>query len=91
PRALLADLGKRDVQGLLLEGGPTLAWAFVEGGLVDKLVLYLAPGLVGGTDAPGILGGRGFAPIAEALQVEIASFDRVGSDLRVEAHVHRDR
>ncbi len=91
PRALLADLGKRDVQGLLLEGGPTLAWAFVEEGLVDNLVLYLGPGLVGGTDAPGILGGRGFAPIAEALQVEIASFDRVGSDLRVEAHVHRDR
>ncbi|MGH2673603.1 MAG: bifunctional diaminohydroxyphosphoribosylaminopyrimidine deaminase/5-amino-6-(5-phosphoribosylamino)uracil reductase RibD [Actinomycetota bacterium] len=88
---LVADLGKRDVQAVLLEGGPTLAWAAIEDGLVDKVVVYLAPKLVGGTDAPTVLGGRGFAPIANAMGLRVRSFDRVGEDLRVEADVHRDR
>jgi diaminohydroxyphosphoribosylaminopyrimidine deaminase / 5-amino-6-(5-phosphoribosylamino)uracil reductase len=88
---LLSDLGKRDMQGVLLEGGPTLAWSMVEDRAVDKVVVYLAPKLIGGRDAPGVLGGRGFAPIAQAMQLSVASFDRVGDDLRVEAHVHRDR
>jgi len=87
---LLSDLGKRDVQSVLLEGGPTLAWSMVEDRVVDKVVVYLAPKLIGGQDAPGVLGGRGFAPIAQATRLRVASFDRVGEDLRVEAHVHRD-
>ena len=89
--ALFTDLGKRDVQGVLLEGGPTLAWSAVERGLVDRLVVYLAPKLVGGVDASGALGGLGFAPITEALPVRIRSVERVGEDVRVEADVHRDR
>jgi diaminohydroxyphosphoribosylaminopyrimidine deaminase / 5-amino-6-(5-phosphoribosylamino)uracil reductase len=88
---LVADLGKRDIQAVLLEGGPTLAWSAVEDGLIDKVVVYLAPKLVGGVDAPTVLGGRGFAPIANALGLRVRSFDRVGDDLRVEADVHRDR
>jgi diaminohydroxyphosphoribosylaminopyrimidine deaminase/5-amino-6-(5-phosphoribosylamino)uracil reductase len=88
---LVADLGKRDVQGVLLEGGPTLAFAAVEDGLVDTIVVYLAPKLIGGDEAPTVLGGRGFAPIANAIPLRIRSYDLVGDDLRVEADVHRDR
>jgi diaminohydroxyphosphoribosylaminopyrimidine deaminase/5-amino-6-(5-phosphoribosylamino)uracil reductase len=89
--ALMASLGKRDVQAVLLEGGPTLAWSAVEDGLVDRMIVYLAPRIVGGQDAPTVLGGRGFAPIARALRLQIVSAERVGEDLRVEADVHRDR
>ncbi len=88
---LMEDLGKRDVQGVLLEGGPTLAWAAVEEGVVDQVVVYLAPKLIGGTEAPTVLGGRGFAPISSALDLRVRSFDRVGQDLKVVADVHRDR
>lgn len=89
--ALFADLGKRDVQGVLLEGGPTLAWSAVEDHLVDTVVLYLAPRLIGGQDAPTVLEGRGFAPVGRALPMRIRSVEQIGDDLRVEAHVHRDR
>jgi diaminohydroxyphosphoribosylaminopyrimidine deaminase / 5-amino-6-(5-phosphoribosylamino)uracil reductase len=88
---LMAYLGKRDVQGVLLEGGATLAWSFVREALVDRVVLYLAPKLIGGSAAPGILMGDGFAPISEAARLRIVSVDRVGDDVRVEADVHRDR
>jgi diaminohydroxyphosphoribosylaminopyrimidine deaminase/5-amino-6-(5-phosphoribosylamino)uracil reductase len=88
---LVSLLGKRDLQGVLLEGGPTLAFAAIEEGVVDKVVLYLAPKLVGGVDAPTVLGGRGFAPISSAARLRVRSFDPIGEDLRVEADVHRDR
>jgi diaminohydroxyphosphoribosylaminopyrimidine deaminase/5-amino-6-(5-phosphoribosylamino)uracil reductase len=87
---LLSNLGKRDVQGVLVEGGATLAWSFVREGLVDRVVLYLAPKLVGGADAPGVLMGEGFAPIADALSLRIVNVGRIGEDVRVEADVHRD-
>jgi diaminohydroxyphosphoribosylaminopyrimidine deaminase/5-amino-6-(5-phosphoribosylamino)uracil reductase len=88
---LTSHLGKRDVQGVLLEGGPTLAGGAVEEGVVDEVVVYLAPKLIGGIDAPGVLGGRGVAPVEGALPLRIRSFHLVGEDLRVEADVHRDR
>ena len=64
---LLAHLGKRDVQGVLLEGGATLAWSFVRERLVDRVVLYIAPILVGGAAAPGVVMGTGFASIASTM------------------------
>jgi diaminohydroxyphosphoribosylaminopyrimidine deaminase/5-amino-6-(5-phosphoribosylamino)uracil reductase len=89
--ALVEELGKRDVQGLVIEGGPTLAWSAVRDDVVDQLVLYLAPSLVGGRGAPGWLAGEGFAPIGRARRVEVVSVERMGSDLKVVADVHRDR
>ncbi len=88
---LLDALGKRDAQGVLVEGGATLAWSLVRDGLVDKVVQYVAPLIVGGATARGVVGGEGFAPISRAVGLDIASVDRVGEDLRVEAYVHRDR
>jgi diaminohydroxyphosphoribosylaminopyrimidine deaminase / 5-amino-6-(5-phosphoribosylamino)uracil reductase len=89
--ALIELLGKRDVQNVLLEGGPTLAWSAVEAGVVDRLVLYLAPKLIGGTGAPGIFGGAGIETIADALSAEIVEVALLGDDLKVVADVHRDR
>jgi diaminohydroxyphosphoribosylaminopyrimidine deaminase/5-amino-6-(5-phosphoribosylamino)uracil reductase len=87
--ALVELLGKRDVQGAVIEGGPTLAWSAIRDGVVDRVVLYLAPSLVGG--ATGWLGGDGFAPISRAARVDIMSIERIGDDVKVVADVHRDR
>lgn len=90
-RALMEALGKRDVQDALIEGGPTVAWAAVDEGVVDRVVLYLAPRLIGGRDAPGILAGEGIATIGDALSVTIMRVERVGEDIKVVGDVHRDR
>ena len=89
--ALAELLGKRDVQGVLLEGGPTIAWSAIRDGIVDQLVLYLAPILVGGHGATGWLAGSGFAPIGRAAHVDVVSIEPLGQDLKVVADVHRDR
>jgi diaminohydroxyphosphoribosylaminopyrimidine deaminase / 5-amino-6-(5-phosphoribosylamino)uracil reductase len=90
-RALIESLGKRDVQGVLVEGGATLAWSLARDGLIDEVVLYVAPKLIGGDGARGVIAGGGFAPVAQALDLTFHSADRIGPDVRLEAHVHRDR
>jgi diaminohydroxyphosphoribosylaminopyrimidine deaminase/5-amino-6-(5-phosphoribosylamino)uracil reductase len=88
---LFGELGKRDVQHVLVEGGPTLAWELVERRLVDRVVLYLAPKLIGGREAPGVLEGDGVPRIREALPFDIEEVVRVGPDIKVVGRVHWDR
>ncbi len=87
---LMSHLGKRDLQGVLLEGGSTIAWGAVAEGVIDEVVLYVAPKLLGGADAPSVLSGQGFAPIGQALQLDLTSAEPIGPDLKVVARVHRD-
>jgi diaminohydroxyphosphoribosylaminopyrimidine deaminase/5-amino-6-(5-phosphoribosylamino)uracil reductase len=87
----IETLGKRDVQGVLIEGGPTLAWAAVRDAVIDRVIVYVAPLLIGGHAAPGWLSGGGFAPIEKAARLEIVSVGPIGDDLKVVADVHRDR
>jgi diaminohydroxyphosphoribosylaminopyrimidine deaminase/5-amino-6-(5-phosphoribosylamino)uracil reductase len=88
---LLDALGKRDVQGLLVESGARLAWAFVGAGLVDRLVVYLAPKLIGGEHAAGVVAGEGFMPVDAAISLAFERVERIGPDLKVVARVHRHR
>ncbi|WP_262413795.1 bifunctional diaminohydroxyphosphoribosylaminopyrimidine deaminase/5-amino-6-(5-phosphoribosylamino)uracil reductase RibD [Actinacidiphila acidipaludis] len=81
--ALLAELYARGVRSVLLEGGPTLAGAFVAAGAVDTVVAYLAPALLGA--GPNALADAGISTIAQALRLDVTDVDRVGPDLRVTA------
>ncbi|MET9293498.1 bifunctional diaminohydroxyphosphoribosylaminopyrimidine deaminase/5-amino-6-(5-phosphoribosylamino)uracil reductase RibD [Streptomyces sp. NPDC003077] len=81
--ALLTALYERDVRSVLLEGGPTLAGAFVAARAVDKVVGYLAPVLLGA--GPTALGDAGITTLAQALRLEITDTARFGPDLRVTA------
>ncbi|MEU1800934.1 bifunctional diaminohydroxyphosphoribosylaminopyrimidine deaminase/5-amino-6-(5-phosphoribosylamino)uracil reductase RibD [Streptomyces sp. NPDC019937] len=81
--ALLAALHDRGVRSVLLEGGPTLAGAFLAAGAVDKVVGYLAPVLLGA--GPAALADAGITTIARALRLETADVTRLGPDLRVTA------
>jgi diaminohydroxyphosphoribosylaminopyrimidine deaminase/5-amino-6-(5-phosphoribosylamino)uracil reductase len=74
-----------------VEAGANLAWALLRDDLVDRIVLYVAPKVLGGAAAPGVVDGRGFSPVGEALPLTFERVERLGPDLKVEAHVHRDR
>ncbi|MGV9884229.1 bifunctional diaminohydroxyphosphoribosylaminopyrimidine deaminase/5-amino-6-(5-phosphoribosylamino)uracil reductase RibD [Streptomyces sp. NPDC003006] len=80
---LLAVLHARGVRSVLLEGGPTLAGAFVAAGAVDRVVAYLAPALLGA--GPAALTGGGITTIAEALRLDVSETVRIGPDLRITA------
>ncbi|WP_341720383.1 bifunctional diaminohydroxyphosphoribosylaminopyrimidine deaminase/5-amino-6-(5-phosphoribosylamino)uracil reductase RibD [Micromonospora sp. FIMYZ51] len=81
--ALLAALHARGVRAVLLEGGPRLAGAFLAAGLVDRVVGYLAPRLLGA--GPAALVDAGVTTIAEAIDLEIIDVTQIGPDLRITA------
>ncbi|MEU3776199.1 bifunctional diaminohydroxyphosphoribosylaminopyrimidine deaminase/5-amino-6-(5-phosphoribosylamino)uracil reductase RibD [Streptomyces sp. NPDC032472] len=80
---LLDRLHARGVRSVLLEGGPTLAGAFLEAGAVDRVIGYLAPALLGA--GPAALAGAGITDIAHAIRLEITEAVRTGTDLRITA------
>jgi diaminohydroxyphosphoribosylaminopyrimidine deaminase/5-amino-6-(5-phosphoribosylamino)uracil reductase len=59
--------------------------------LIDRVVVYIAPLLVGGSEAPTALGGDGFVPIASAMRLGPLEVELVGDDMRVVADVHGHR
>jgi diaminohydroxyphosphoribosylaminopyrimidine deaminase/5-amino-6-(5-phosphoribosylamino)uracil reductase len=81
--ALLTGLYERGVRAALLEGGPTLAGSFLAAGLVDRVVGYVAPKLLGAGAAA--LGDAGVPTVDEAIELEFTDVTRVGSDLRFTA------
>ncbi|MDK1473337.1 bifunctional diaminohydroxyphosphoribosylaminopyrimidine deaminase/5-amino-6-(5-phosphoribosylamino)uracil reductase RibD [Streptomyces sp. 549] len=81
--ALLSALHERAVRSVLLEGGPTLAGAFVAAGAVDRVTAYLAPVLLGA--GPQVLTGAGITTLAQALRLHVTGTAQLGPDLRVTA------
>lgn len=82
PLALLEVLARRGINDVLVEAGPTLAGAFVHGGLADELILYAAPTLLG-SDARPLLELPGITRMSQQLRLEIIDLARVGRDLRL--------
>jgi diaminohydroxyphosphoribosylaminopyrimidine deaminase/5-amino-6-(5-phosphoribosylamino)uracil reductase len=82
PEDELAALAREGVQSLLLEGGPTLAGAFLEAGLVDKLAVFVAPVIAGGE-------GPDFLPrLGSSYPLSHPTVREVGGDVLFQAYVH---
>jgi diaminohydroxyphosphoribosylaminopyrimidine deaminase/5-amino-6-(5-phosphoribosylamino)uracil reductase len=81
PADLLAELFERDVRRVLLEGGPTLAAAFLREGLVDEAVVHLAPTFLG--SGPSLVGDLGISTIGSALSLALVDVTPMGGDVQV--------
>lgn len=81
---LLDRLGDEGVLQLLVEGGAEVAGRFHREGLVDRVVAYVAPALLGGDDGRPLLAGAGVATMAEAWRGRFTDVRRLGDDLRIE-------
>ena len=81
---LLDELGARGVLQLLVEGGASVAHDFVDQGLVERVVAYVAPSLLGGDDGAPVLRGPGAPTMSALARGRFVSVAAVGDDLRVE-------
>ncbi len=82
--AVMAELTAREVNEVLVESGPTLAGAFMAAGLIDELVIYMAPHLMGAS-ATGLFHLPGVEQMAQRLKVKIEDIRAVGEDWRITA------
>jgi diaminohydroxyphosphoribosylaminopyrimidine deaminase / 5-amino-6-(5-phosphoribosylamino)uracil reductase len=86
-RSGLTELGARDVQSLLLEGGPHLAGAFFDAGEVDELRLFVAPIVTGGRSARAAVEGKGIERIGSARRALALTTERIAEDVLISARL----
>jgi len=84
-RPLMKKLGVLGIQSVLLEGGPTLNAGALQERIVDRILLFVAPKIIGGREAPGMIGGEGVWRMKNARRAEILKVRRIGPDLMIEA------
>ncbi|HEX6115888.1 MAG TPA: bifunctional diaminohydroxyphosphoribosylaminopyrimidine deaminase/5-amino-6-(5-phosphoribosylamino)uracil reductase RibD [Solirubrobacterales bacterium] len=83
----LAELGRRGITSVLLEGGPTLAGSFLDAGEIDQLRLFLAPVLIGGAEASPIVSGLGAERVELAARALAMSAEPSGEDVLITARL----
>jgi diaminohydroxyphosphoribosylaminopyrimidine deaminase/5-amino-6-(5-phosphoribosylamino)uracil reductase len=86
-QAALDMLGERDVQQLLVEGGPHLAGSFLDAGEVDELRVFVAPVIAGGRSAKPAVLGEGVETIADAARALHTTVERIEDDVLVTARL----
>lgn len=89
PVEVLEELGRREIQSVLIEGGAGIAGKFLAAGLVNKVTFFVAPMIVGGRDAPSAIGDPGAATIADAWRLRDIEINRRGDDLEVTGYPSR--
>ncbi len=82
-KSLLRVLAIREVTGVLVEGGGRLLGSLFDARLVDKVVVFISPAVIGGKDAPSPVEGKGIAKMAQALRLTRVRVERVGEDIMV--------
>ena len=80
---MLRELGSRSLQSVLVEGGSTIAGEFVDAGLINKVTFFIAPKIIGGTDARSAIGGSGVEAMSEALELNGVTVVQRGNDIEV--------
>jgi diaminohydroxyphosphoribosylaminopyrimidine deaminase / 5-amino-6-(5-phosphoribosylamino)uracil reductase len=82
-RFVLDELGKRELQSVLVEGGTEIAGAFYDANLIDKVSFFVAPIIIGGRDAPAAIGGQGAQDLSSAMRLKNVEIKRHGEDFEI--------
>ncbi|MFC1919011.1 bifunctional diaminohydroxyphosphoribosylaminopyrimidine deaminase/5-amino-6-(5-phosphoribosylamino)uracil reductase RibD [Chloroflexota bacterium] len=86
---LLESLGKREVTSVLVEGGGILIGSLFDAGLIDKVIAFIAPIIIGGKEATTAAAGSGVDKVAEAIKLERISVERFGEDFMISGYVKK--
>jgi diaminohydroxyphosphoribosylaminopyrimidine deaminase/5-amino-6-(5-phosphoribosylamino)uracil reductase len=87
--AVLADLGRERVTSVLVEGGATVHGAFFDAGLVDRVLAFVAPVVIGGRDAPGAVAGHGPALLRDTHRLLDPEVRLAGVDTLIAGSLRR--
>ena len=85
--ALMQALGQRGVTSLLVEGGGVLLGSMFDMGLVDKVVAFVSPVILGGRDAPSPVAGAGAGAMAAAIRLTRSKTELIGDDVMITGYV----
>jgi diaminohydroxyphosphoribosylaminopyrimidine deaminase/5-amino-6-(5-phosphoribosylamino)uracil reductase len=86
-KELMKALGSEGIDSILIEGGGTLNFSALEEKIVDKIIFYIAPRILGGEKSKSCIAGIGFSELKEAPNLKDISYRKIGEDLIVEGYI----
>lgn len=86
---VIGAIGTRELHNVMIEAGAGLAGAFAEAGIVNKVAAFIAPKLIGGSDALGPLSGQGFESLESALTLDNLTHTVLDGDILIEGYVSK--
>ena len=89
-QAVLKELGQRNIMSVLVEGGGAVLGSFFDARLVDRVMAFVAPKLVGGEAAPSPVGGMGVSTMESALQLSEVRYETLGQDFLIIGDVEEE-
>jgi len=88
-KLLMKKLGQRGIAKLLIEGGSELSAAALQDGIVDKVLFFYAPKIIGGTNSYPMVGGSGSEKISRAIKLTDIHYRKVGEDILMEGYISK--
>jgi diaminohydroxyphosphoribosylaminopyrimidine deaminase/5-amino-6-(5-phosphoribosylamino)uracil reductase len=87
--AILERLGKAGVTSLLIEGGGKVNGLALRANAVDRAIFYIAPKLLCGEDAKGVIAGKSVQALSQAIRLDHLKVKQIGEDIRIEGHIRK--
>lgn len=87
---LIKKLGERKIDSIILEGGSSLNYSALEEGIVDKVVSFIAPKIIGGKSSKTPVGGKGISYIKDAILLENMEICKFENDVMIEAYIRKE-
>lgn len=88
-KGLLTKLGEREITSIMVEGGGILLGSLFDQGLIDKVITFIAPLVIGGEGAKTAVAGKGVERVADAIKLKRINVEKIGDDLMVSGYVAR--
>jgi diaminohydroxyphosphoribosylaminopyrimidine deaminase/5-amino-6-(5-phosphoribosylamino)uracil reductase len=88
-KCLMKHLASRGIASVLIEGGSELSAAALEDGIVDKVLFFYAPKIIGGAHSRSMVGGTGISKISDAISLNDIHYKRLGRDILVEGYINK--
>ncbi|NOU61151.1 bifunctional diaminohydroxyphosphoribosylaminopyrimidine deaminase/5-amino-6-(5-phosphoribosylamino)uracil reductase RibD [Marinifilum caeruleilacunae] len=86
---LMLKLGEQNIDGVLLEGGATLNFSALQSGIVDEVVSFVAPKIIGGAEAKSPVGGEGIELMKNAIELDDVKYEQLGQDLMLQGKIKK--
>lgn len=84
---LMGKLGTMGITSVMIEGGSEVSGNVLKEKLIDKIIYFLAPKIIGGKGAPGPVGGKGISQLKDGLQIKNMTVSKLGEDLVIEGNI----
>ncbi|MBN2517554.1 MAG: bifunctional diaminohydroxyphosphoribosylaminopyrimidine deaminase/5-amino-6-(5-phosphoribosylamino)uracil reductase RibD [Candidatus Altiarchaeota archaeon] len=86
-KELVTELGKMEVTSLLIEGGGEVHASALKAGIVDKVLFFIAPKIIGGRDSVNVVGGQGIDSLKDAIKIADSKITKMGDDYLFEGYI----